>query len=858
MFTSNQIEEIRKKLQLEGVKDSSLPEAHPLTGKESISIVQSGQNRKVGLDAFITSINNWCKADFLNLSKEGRSYTVEGAIAKTSPAKLGQIITFSNKKTGSWSIYQYTGETLESWNDVDSWANILDTADYHFRGYFFNEELLKKNYPRPQVGDFAFIGTTLEEAVTFTCISAGNWYNTNYPALTFADKFKSVYSEDFGIFDAELEETLVDRANKDAVGNVIHTYYASNKSLQETVSKEAIRAKAAEQANTDAIKAVKETVDTNASDISALKETVEASGSYPYYAFMRVKGSASPKFTKFFGSKDGLSAVLNHFHLGVIKDGKLNKAAAGARLTLSDTGEEIKIDGTDGDVCIYVDTPIYLLRATVTIDDVKYNALGLGLSPFVIGDRQAKRIEPFFFSADYTVNTKLEGDTATKAYCIYNENVAGSYTAKNDSNTFFEQDLKPNGNGYPNMYVSVLLNGEYARNKNTDVNSNSPYMGLWHDWYELLMIAMYGEIGTLDFCTVDLFGYGCTSQWFTGVNNTSAVSRKEFPVKTSAVRLTDKDGTNVFWGQLMSQSLQIGETGAKKDNLEGISSTNYYSFLPELIHNRIIDNIVKNNLTDYIGNNDAVFTDLGATVITDGSINVNDGTGMTEGQYYIKIQNVPNCKGIKDGVQTAVIDLYVKLTIKDNVYYSYKVTDLSGGTAIFKFSLPVYRGFCWFKGACTQVEGVYYRQVNADGTPIMEYWSADDIKNAPVIRTNTKYTDDDALTGALKGMTKKFETSLIDPWVRDMDYDINILNYDESGGGQHSYECAGAWKNASWGAYNADNSGKMKQGHSCVNAFVCGCCAYDGGASRRLYAGNALSISRDYYAGALAGFLQQN
>lgn len=246
MFTSNQIEEIRKKLQLEGVKDSSLPEAHPLTGKESISIVQSGQNRKVGLDAFITSINNWCKADFLNLSKEGRSYTVEGAIAKTSPAKLGQIITFSNKKTGSWSIYQYTGETLESWNDVDSWANILDTADYHFRGYFFNEELLKKNYPRPQVGDFAFIGTTLEEAVTFTCISAGNWYNTNYPALTFADKFKSVYSEDFGIFDAELEETLVDRANKDAVGNVIHTYYASNKSLQETVSKEAIRAKAVE------------------------------------------------------------------------------------------------------------------------------------------------------------------------------------------------------------------------------------------------------------------------------------------------------------------------------------------------------------------------------------------------------------------------------------------------------------------------------------------------------------------------------------------------------------------------------------------------------------------------------------
>lgn len=893
MFTSNQIEEIRKKLQLEGVKDSALPEAHPLTGKESIAVVQSGQNRKVGLDAFITSINNWCKADFLNLSKEGHSYTVEEAIAKTSPAKLGQVITFSNKKTGSWSVYQYTGETLEGWNDIDNWANILDTADYHFRGYFFNEELLKKNYPRPQVGDFAFIGTTLEEAVTFTCISAGNWYNTNYPALTFADKFKAVYSEDFGVFDAELEETLADRANKDAVGNVIHTYYASNKSLQETVSKEAVRAKEAEetnakaisdetkarvsadttlqgnidkeatrakqveQANADAIKAVKETADSNTNDISALKETVEAGGSYPYYAFMRVKGSASPKFTKFFGSKDGLYAVLNHFHLGVIKDGKLNKAAAGARLTLSDTGEEIKIDGTDGDVCIYVDTPIYMLRATVTIDDVKYNALGLGLSPFVIGDRQAKKIDPFFFSADYTVNAKLEGDTLTKAYCIYNENVAGSYTAKNDSNTFFEQDLKPNGNGYPSVSVSALQNGEYARNKNTDVNSNSPYMGLWYDWYEILMIAMYGEIGTLDFCTESLFGYGCTSQWFSGTNNTSTVSRSEFPTKISSIRFADKDGANVFWGNLMSQSLQIGETGTKKYNVEGITATNYYSFLPELIHNRIIDNVIKNNLTDYVDDNDAVFTDLGAAVITDGSINVNDGTGMTEGQYYIKIMNVPNCKGIKDGVQTAVIDLYVKLTIKDNVYYSYKVTDLSGGTAIFKFSLPVYRGVCWFKGVAAQVEGFYYRQVNDDGTPKMEYWSADDIQNAPVIKLNTKFYDDDALTGALKGMTKKFETTVGDFWSKDMDYDMNIHNYEASGAGQHSYECGRSTHSTSWGASYSEANGILKQGHSCVNASMFGCSAFSPLASRMLSASYAFGLSYDDYAGALAGSLQQ-
>lgn len=645
-------------------------------------------------------------------------------------------------------------------------------------------------------------------------------------------------------------------SNSTAIATETTRAKAAEEANATAIRDEATRAKAAEKANADAIQAVKETADTNKNDISTLKETVEAGGTYPYYAFMRVKGSASPKFTKFFGSKEGLYAVLNHFHLGVIKDGKLNKAAAGARLTLSDGGEEIKIDGTDGDVCIYVDTTIYMLRATVTIDDVQYNALGLGLNPFVIGGKQAKKIEPFFFSADYTVNTKLDGDTVTKAYCIYNENVEGSYTAKNDTNTFFEQDMKPNGNGYPNLYVSGLDNGEYARNKNADVNSNSPYMGLWYDWIEILFIAMYGEIGTLNFCSDSLFGYGCTNQWFSDANNTSAVGKKEFPAKVTCVRLADKDGTNVFWGNIMSRSLQIGETGTKKYNLEGITSTNYYSFLPELIHNRIIDNVVKNNLVNYVGDNNAVFTDLGVRVITDGSVNVNDGAGMTEGQYYVKILNVPGCKGIADGVQTAIVDLYVKLTIKDNVYYSYKVTDLSGGTAIYKFSLPVYRGYCWFKGAFTQIEGAYYRQINTDGTPKMEYWSADDIKNAPVIKANTKFSDDAALTSALKGMTKKFETNLNQTWVKDMDYEWNIHNYEISGAGQNSYECAFAWKNASWGGANTVGSGIISQGHSCVNASVCGCGAVDGRAGRALAASDALSYRRGSFAGALAGSLK--
>lgn len=236
MFTSNQVEELRKKLQLSGVKDSSLPTAKELTGTESVAIVQAGESKKIGIDYFISSINKWCKSDLLNITKDSeKAYSIEDAIL-TLPIvdyKEGQIITFIDKKTGTWVLYQYNGKDKSEWHNSDSWVNILDTADYHFRGYFLNEELLKKNYPRPQIGDFAFIGTTLEEAVTYTCINYGNWYNTKQPSLPVANKFKAVYSEDFSTYETTLDGFFADRANADAEGNVIHKYYTTRLSFVE-------------------------------------------------------------------------------------------------------------------------------------------------------------------------------------------------------------------------------------------------------------------------------------------------------------------------------------------------------------------------------------------------------------------------------------------------------------------------------------------------------------------------------------------------------------------------------------------------------------------------------------------------
>lgn len=239
MFTNSQIEEIRKKLQLGGAKDTSFPLAGSLKGNETMAIVQQGQNKQLGLKTFIEKVGMYTISDFINLSKNSEdSYTLSECISKVDPInrKAGQVITFMDSSTGDWAIYQFKGDTASEWFNLELWDNILAKVDSHFKGWFLNESLLKTYYLRPHVGDFAYVGETLEDATVFACIKYGEWYDTKYPALTFADKFEAVYSEDFGELDAIVDETYADRANKDFLGRIIHETYATIEGLANIIA----------------------------------------------------------------------------------------------------------------------------------------------------------------------------------------------------------------------------------------------------------------------------------------------------------------------------------------------------------------------------------------------------------------------------------------------------------------------------------------------------------------------------------------------------------------------------------------------------------------------------------------------
>ena len=132
MFTCNQIEEIKRKLQLIGRKDTSFPLAESLSGNEIIAIVQQGQNKQLSLKTIIEKIGKYTTSDFTNLSKYSEnSYTLGEAIKLVEPVnrRAGQVITFIDSSTGKWAIYQFKGSTASEWLNLQLWDNILAVVD---------------------------------------------------------------------------------------------------------------------------------------------------------------------------------------------------------------------------------------------------------------------------------------------------------------------------------------------------------------------------------------------------------------------------------------------------------------------------------------------------------------------------------------------------------------------------------------------------------------------------------------------------------------------------------------------------------------------------------------------------------
>lgn len=223
--------------------------------------------------------------------------------------------------------------------------------------------------------------------------------------------------------------------------------------------------------------------------------------------------NSSPTLSSKLGNKTKLLETLSHFKVATIKDGVVTHICAPGRLFQDEGGRKVKIDGTDGDVVLYVNRPIYDGKGRITgTDNTSINTLGLGLTPFYIGDGQAaKKYDRFFIGADYDTYTKGfsedSNNSAIYSHCIFNKEIPNasiqqSYNSINvDSSDYIftaESVWKKSRIGYPS-YTSNLASSHYARNKNLNLNSSTRvYQGQYYGWNEIFWEALYLELGSLN------------------------------------------------------------------------------------------------------------------------------------------------------------------------------------------------------------------------------------------------------------------------------------------------------------------------------------------------------------------------
>ena len=565
----------------------------------------------------------------------------------------------------------------------------------------------------------------------------------------------------------------------------------------------------------------------------------------------RAHDGISPTTQTYYGSKDALNAVLSHMKIGTFKKGKLIKECAPGRLTATRSGEPIAIDGTDGDVMLYTDTVLYRDRATIDGLNVSgstattHNVIGLGLVPHMIGKKEAKKFEPFAITPHYATNdVKLDWDSQACPHSIYNPNLeTGNYKTPTP---LFKETFKENGKGYMLGYVGSFDSSYRARKK------DGGYQGLYYEFYENWLIAMYLELGTMYFTAENLFGMGCTdyrpndANWFNSEGSDGV----------SGLKRVHSNGTHVGYESC-------------KGKIKGLVGDSCYDFTESLESIRIMDAIVKSNLVDQIAPNKLFTYDAdGNAVAADDNVDVTTGANMVPNKKYFTVRNVPNCQGLAYGVMTAVVNIFVKLTMNDD----------SGDSVIWKFSHPVYRGLELFSGMLTQLEGIYWVIGNTyDGsknTSWQEFYyanSCDDLdylsgcttdidtnmsKNATTSAQTLSFGLDENIPLMLSGLTKGYYTiGNPDGYASATNYNQSLYAHTAFGGGKSTYECGYMWKyGSSWDGLHTPNGYPSSSNLSgrWVNASVAGCALYSGYYWRTLYAVASVRRGRDIYAGGFS------
>ena len=568
----------------------------------------------------------------------------------------------------------------------------------------------------------------------------------------------------------------------------------------------------------------------------------------PYVGMVRMNGDASPDAEITFGDKQLMHEVGAEWKLATVKDGVVTHVMAPGRLTLDENGEEVKIDGSDGDVML-INRNANVINATKVIDGREMNCLAIGKTAAKWYGVESKKMPAFGMTPCETVNAKIEGDERSQAHCVYNTTLNGMYGTADTS--VLKASYINRGAGHASK-TSAVSSIQSAQNKNTDPLTARPYMGWHHGTYEALLTTMFAEIGSVDHTDVKMFGSGVTAQ------NISASQFNDDAISgVSGWKIIAATGETYYSHYTGSQVYVV----SKNQNIQlasGLSKA-LYNPVQLLEGQRILDAIAKAGFIDKIGNKANIFyydENGNAVCASDGSVNLDTGEGMEMLKFYFVVRNVPRCEGMTDGVMTAVVNRYVKTEIADGCQSTDKEVSFDGAIAILKVSIPVYRGFTLpYVGQFRQMSYAYYTIHNIDGATHVDYRcteSMEDVQPLTVFNQNAYQCAYGTKPPMLVGLNKKKNygvTDMRESYIKSLDYNMSQFCYKTVGSSLHTHECAYLWLHPS-------NNGGADT--SQVRGSVVGCSAIRRYVSARtalctFYAG----FDDSSFAGAFAVLLKQ-
>ena len=215
-----------------GVKDTDFNDTSHLTGEEKIPVVQDNIN-------VLTTVN-----DLLNLSSYGflsapryvtRIDEVKKWFASLSPAqgkKVNTVISYYDVESGIYEVIRFIGQnTTKETIEKDSSWEWFTTGSSSFKGLFNEVSELTAAVKNPKVGDHAFVGSPLANAVLYRCNHAGIWTKAEHLFGELLSKTDAIYAEEKSESLELYDEFIAHKALADADGNVIHETYFRIKDL---------------------------------------------------------------------------------------------------------------------------------------------------------------------------------------------------------------------------------------------------------------------------------------------------------------------------------------------------------------------------------------------------------------------------------------------------------------------------------------------------------------------------------------------------------------------------------------------------------------------------------------------------